>query len=141
MPNYLLTLCEGYDLETGKDVLKTREFWADDLTDAEALVEENWREWSEGNKWFSVSLEENRTRGGFRPGAGRKSNAEKGITPAKPKTVAKRIRVEVAEKLDKIESLLALVEDWQGRSEASSQTNVRWEKMRQFLKEVEELGL
>jgi hypothetical protein len=80
-----------------------------------------------------------RTRGGYRPGAGRPTLPPE--KKAKPKTVAKRIPIELAENLEKIEALLVLIEDWKRRSESSSSTSPRWAKLRELLADVEKIGL
>jgi hypothetical protein len=118
----------------------THQFWADDEEDAEEYVNTHWvKLLGKDSSWFLVSLEEVRTRGGYRPGAGRPTLPPE--KKAKPKTVAKRIPIELAENLEKIEALLVLIEDWKRRSESSSSTSPRWAKLREFLADVEKIGL
>ena len=131
----------GYSaLKDEQDGNVTYRFWADDREDAEEYVNAHWVELvGKDSSWFLVSLEELRTRGGYRPGAGRPT-----LPPgkkAKPKTVAKRIPIELAENLEKIEALLVLIEDWKRRSESSSSTSPRWAKLREFLADVEKIEL
>lgn len=137
MPNWVVTISKGQNILTGCDDDKTFQFWADDKQDAEDYVIENWRSISGADpSYFMVSLNELRTHGGHRPGAGR----PKSECSSKPKTKAVRLPVELADKKDEFIALVQLISDWRERSEASSQTSVRWEKLRQLLKDVEALG-
>lgn len=70
-------------------------------------------------------------RGGKRDGAGRK--------PSRP-TVVRRVPEDLADKLDKVEELFALLEDWKARSEDAPATSPRWERCRELLSQVGELG-
>jgi hypothetical protein len=102
---------------------------AHDSDDARALAI---RQLPEGQHWWQVD-NMYRARGGYRPGAGREpENRPK-------KTVVKRIPVEMAGKLDKIDSLLQLIEDWKERSDNSPETSPRWERCREMLSEISEL--
>jgi hypothetical protein len=127
-------------LEDKQDDDVTHQFWADDKEDAEEYLRTHWVELlGKDPSWFLVSLEEQRTRGGYRPGAGRPTlPPEKKV---KSKTVAKRISIELAENLEKIDTLLTLIEDWKQRSENSSPTSPRWAKLREFLSDVEKIDL
>jgi hypothetical protein len=102
----------------------THQFWADDKEDAEEYVNAHWVELVGRNSdWFLVLLEEQRTRGGYRPGAGKPT-----LPPekrAKPKTVAKWIPVQLAKKFEKVDAVLTLIDDWKQRSENSSPTSPR----------------
>jgi hypothetical protein len=89
--------------------------------------------------WFLVSLEEVRTRGGYRLGAGRPTLPPE--RKAKPKTVTKWIPIELVENLEKLDVLLTLIEDWKRRLENSSSTSPRWAKLREFLSDVEKIDL
>jgi hypothetical protein len=116
------------------------QFWADDKEDAEEYINTHWLELlGKDSDWFLVSLDEQRTRGGYRPGAGRPTLPPE--KKAKPKTVAKRIPVQLAENLEKIDGLLALIDDWKQRSDNSSSTSPRWAKLREFFSDVEKLGI
>jgi len=141
MPSWIMRASRGYSaLEDEQEDNVTHQFWADDKEDAEEYLRTHWVELvGKDPSWFLVSLEEQRTRGGYRPGAGRPA-----LPPdkkAKPKTVAKRIPIELAENLEKIDTLLTLIEDWKCRSENSSSTSPRWAKLREFLADVEKIGL
>jgi hypothetical protein len=105
----------------------THQFWADDKEDAEDAEEYINTYWFElvgkDSDWFLVSLEEQRTRGGYRPGAGKPT-----LPPekrAKPKTVAKWIPVQLAKNFEKVDAVLTLIDDWKQRSENSSSTSPR----------------
>jgi len=135
-----MKVSRGYNILDNQDEDTTLQFWADDREDAEEYINTHWVELvGKDSGWFLVSLEEQRTRGGYRPGAGRPTLPPE--KKAKPKTVAKRIPVQLAEKLEKIDSLLALIEDWKQRSDNSSSTSPRWAKLREFLYDVEKLGI
>lgn len=89
--------------------------------------------------WFLVSLDEQRTCGGYGPGAGRPT-----LPPekrAKLKTAAKWIPVQLAENLEKIDALLTLIDDWKQYSGNSSPTSPRWVKLREFLSDVEKMKI
>ena len=140
MPNWIMRVSRGYNFLDKQDVDITLQFWADDKEDAEEYINTHWVELvGKDSNWFLVSLEEQRTRGGYRPGAGRPTLPPE--KKAKPKTVAKRIPVQLAENLEKIDSLLALIDDWKQRSDNSSSTSPRWAKLREFLSDVEKLGI
>lgn len=140
MPSWIMRASRGYSFVDEQDDDAIHQFWADDKEDAEEYVKAHWVEWlGKDPNWFLVSLEEQRTRGGYRPGAGRPTLPPE--KKAKPKTVAKRIPVELAENLEKIDSLLTLIDDWKQRSEKSSSTSPRWAKLREFLSDVEKLGI
>jgi hypothetical protein len=130
----------GCNLLDNQDDDITHQFWADDKEDAEEYINVHWAELvGKDSDWLLVSLEEQRTRGGYRPGAGRPTlSPEK---KAKPKTVAKRIPVRLAENLEKVDALLTLIDDWKQRSENSSPTSPRWVKLREFLSDVEKIGI
>lgn len=135
-----MKVSRGHNFLDNQDEDATLQFWADDKEDAEEYISTHWSELvGKDSGWFLVSLEEQRTRGGYRPGAGRPTLPPE--KKAKPKTVAKRIPVQLAEKLEKIDSLLALIEDWKQRSDNSSSTSPRWAKLREFLYDVEKLGI
>jgi hypothetical protein len=140
MPNWIMRVSRGYNFLDNQDEDITLQFWADDKEDAEEYINTHWVELvGKDSNWFLVSLEEQRTRGGYRPGAGRPTLPPE--KKAKPKTVAKRIPMELAENLEKIEALLVLIEDWKRRSESSSSTSPRWAKLREFLADVEKIEL
>ena len=140
MPTWIMRASRGCTALDEQDDDVTHHFWADDKEDAEEYVNAHWVELvGKDLSWFLVSLEEVRTRGGYRPGAGRPAlPLEK---RAKPKTVAKRIPIELAENLGKVDELLTLIDDWKHRSESSSSTSPRWAKLREFLADVEKIGL
>jgi hypothetical protein len=130
----------GCNLLDNQDDDITHQFWADDKEDAEEYINTHWVELvGKDSDWFLVSLEEQRTRGGYRPGAGRPTLPPE--KKAKPKTVAKRIPVQLAENLEKVDALLTLIDDWKQRSENSSPTSPRWVKLREFLSDVEKIGI
>lgn len=140
MPSWIMKASRGYNFVDKQEDDVTHQFWADDKEDAEEYINSHWAELvGKDPAWFLVSLQEQRTRGGYRPGAGRP------VLPpekkAKPKTVAKRIPIELAENLDKIDGLLTLINDWKQRSENSSPTSPRWVKLREFLADVEKMGI
>jgi hypothetical protein len=85
--------------------------------------------------WFIVSIQPKR--GGRRKGAGRKSEGRP------PKTMPRRVPTEWADKISQVDGLLAMIEDWRDRlvQTPGSDTSPRWERMREFLKEVDELGI
>jgi hypothetical protein len=140
MPIWIMRASRGCTALDEQDDDVTHQFWADDKEDAEEYVSTHWVELlGDDPSWFLVSLEELRTRGGYRPGAGRPTLAPE--KKAKPKTVAKRIPIELAENLEKIEALLVLIEDWKQRSESSSSTSPRWAKLRELLADVEKIEL
>jgi hypothetical protein len=135
-----MRVSRGYNFLDNQDEDVTLQFWADDKEDAEEYINTHWVELvGKDSDWFLVSLDEQRTRGGYRPGAGRPTLPPE--KKAKPKTVAKRIPVQLAENLEKIDSLLALIDDWKQRSDNSSSTSPRWAKLREFLSDVEKLGI
>lgn len=140
MPSWIMRASRACNLLDNQNADVTHQFWADDREDAEEYINTHWIELvGKELDWFLVSLDEQRTRGGYRPGAGRPTlPAEK---RAKPKTVAKRIPVELAENLEKIDALLTLIDDWKQRSENSSPTSPRWVKLREFLCDVEKIGM
>jgi hypothetical protein len=130
----------GCNLLDNQDDDIIHQFWADDKEDAEEYINAHWVELvGKDLDWFLVSLEEQRTRGGYRPGAGRPTLPPE--KKAKPKTVPKRIPVQLAENLEKVDALLTLIDDWKQRSENSSPTSPRWVKLREFLSDVEKLGI
>jgi hypothetical protein len=43
--------------------------------------------------------------------------------------------------LRRIDALLTLIDDWKQRSENSSPTSPRWVKLREFLSDVEKIGI
>lgn len=79
-------------------------------------------------------LDARRVRGGRRPGAGRPATENK-----KPKTVVKRVPVEMADKLEQIDSLLHLIEDWKERAATAPETSPRWDRAREMLAEISEV--
>jgi len=140
MPSWIMRASRGYSTLDEQEDDVTHYFWADDKEDAEEYIKTHWVELlGKDPSWFLVSLEEQRTRGGYRPGAGRPTLPPE--KKAKPKTVAKRIPIDLAENLEKIDTLLALIEDWKRRSENSSSTSPRWAKLREFLSDVEKIDL
>ena len=140
MPSWIMRASRGCNLLDNQDDDITYQFWADDKEDAEEYINVHWAELvGEDSDWFLVSLEEQRTRGGYRPGAGRPTLPPE--KKAKPKTVAKRIPVQLAENLEKVDALLTLIDDWKQRSENSSPTSPRWVKLREFLADVEKIGI
>ena len=52
----------------------------------------------------------------------------------------RRVPSEWADKIQEIDALLALIEDWKDRSDCTSKSSPRWEKLREFLGEVKSLG-
>lgn len=137
MPNWKLTISRGYDFVSQSDEDKTFQFWADDKKDAEDLVVENWQQFSGGDKaYFQVSLEELKSHGGSRPGAGRPKKSSYSKSPTK----ALRLPEEIAKK-DELIALIELLRDWRAREKASCKTSVRWEKLRELMDDVESLGL
>jgi hypothetical protein len=130
----------GYSTLDEQEDDVTHQFWADDKEDAEEYINAHWvKLLGDDPSWFLVSLEELRTRGGYRPGAGRPMLPPE--KKAKPKTVAKRIPVQLAENLEKVDALLILIDDWKHRSENSSPTSPRWVKLREFLSDVKKIGI
>jgi hypothetical protein len=130
----------GCNLLDNQDDDITYKFWADDKEDAEEYLNVHWVEIvGKDSDWFLVSLDEQRTRGGYRPGAGRPTLPPE--KKAKPKTVPKRIPIQLAENLERIDALLTLIDDWKQRSENSSPTSPRWVKLREFLSDVEKIGI
>ena len=128
----------GYNFVDEQEDDVTHQFWADDREDAEYYVNTHWKELvGKDSSWFLVSLEELRTRGGYRPGAGRPALPPE--KKAKPKTVAKRIPIRVAENIEKIDVVLSLIEDWKERSKNTSPTSPRWDKLREFLADLEKI--
>lgn len=85
--------------------------------------------------WFIQSVQPKR--GGCREGAGRKSEGRG------PKTMPRRVPTEWSDKISQVDGLLAMVQDWRDRlsQTPNSDTSPRWERMREFLQEVDELGL
>ncbi len=71
-----------------------------------------------------------------RGGAGRGQGRKPGTGP---KTVAKRIPEHLAEKIDKIDSLLALLDDWKAQAQDAPATSPRWERCRQMLRDIDKL--
>jgi len=131
---------KGHDAVTVQDENFTHQFWADDERDAVDFITSEWNQLlGTDPAWFLVSLEEQKTHGGYRPGSGRPTLPQE--KKAKPKTVAKRIPIQLAENLDKLNELLSLVKDWQERSNNSSSTSLRWDKLREFLNDVDQLGI
>jgi len=140
MPSWIMRASRGCNLLDNQDDDIIHQFWADDKEDAEEYINAHWVELvGKDLDWFLVSLEEQRTRGGYRPGAGRPTLPPE--KKAKPKTVPKRIPVQLAENLEKVDALLTLIDDWKQRSENSSPTSPRWVKLREFLSDVEKLGI
>jgi len=140
MSSWIMRASRGCNLLDNQDDDITHQFWADDKEDAEEYINAHWAELvGKDSDWFLVSLEEQRTRGGYRPGAGRPTLPPE--KKAKPKTVAKRIPVQLAENLEKVDALLTLIDDWKHRSENSSPTSPRWVKLREFLSDVEKIGI
>jgi len=140
MPNWIIRASRGHDAVAGQDEDFTHQFWADDKQDAEDYINSRWTQLlGTDPTWFLVSLEEQKTHGGYRPGSGRPTLPQE--KKAKPKTVAKRIPIQLAENLDKVNELLSLVKDWRERSNNSSSTSPRWNKLREFLNDVDQLGI
>ena len=85
-----------------------------------------------GASEFVVSVK--KKRGGARPNSGRSKGSP---------TKAVRVSQELANNIDKVQALLALVADWQARQidEPASDTSPRWERMNEFLEEVKGIGL
>lgn len=137
MPNWKLTISKGFDFVSQLDDDKTFEFWADDQQDAEDYVVENWSSITSGDKaYFQVSLDLVKSHGGFRPGAGRPKISESERYKTKPI----RLPEEIAKK-DELIALVELLRDWKAREQASVKTSVRWEKLRELLQDVDNLGL
>ena len=140
MPSWIMRASRGCNLLDNQDDDITYKFWADDKEDAEEYLNVHWVEIvGKDSDWFLVSLDEQRTRGGYRPGAGRPTLPPE--KKAKPKTVPKRIPIQLAENLERIDALLTLIDDWKQRSENSSPTSPRWVKLREFLSDVEKIGI
>lgn len=74
-------------------------------------------------------------RGGARPGAGRPPVPEK----EKSKTKVIRVPLEIADQLHRMQDILALIEDYNFRSQDASPSSPRWEQWRKFHKELEDL--
>lgn len=140
MPSWIMRASRGCNLLDNQDDDITHQFWADDRENAEEYITTCWVELvGKDSDWFLVSLDEQRTRGGYRPGAGRPTLPPE--KKAKSKTVAKRIPIQLAENLEKIDALLTLIGDWKQRSENSSPTSPRWVKLREFLSDVEKIEI
>ena len=52
----------------------------------------------------------------------------------------RRVPSEWTDKIQEINALLALIEDWKERSNQTSKTSPRWQKLREFLEEIEPLN-
>lgn len=87
-----------------------------------------------------ISLKLNQ-RGGTRPGAGRKPTGE----PSK--TVVRRLDRELAERWDTLKpkernalpELLEILKEWQDRANHASPSSPRWEKLRELLRDVDDI--
>lgn len=104
-----------------------------DLSEVYLSAELKFSELGFTRPWFITSVCPQR--GGYRPGSGKKSEGKP------PKTTPKRVPTEWADKIHEIDLLLGLIQDWRDREKEASQTSPRWERMREFLKEVGDLGL
>lgn len=83
--------------------------------------------------WFISSIKPKR--GGHREGAGRKK------TGKAPKTMPRRIPTHWADKVKEVNTLLELIEEWKERSNQASSTSPRWQKLREFLDEIDSLNI
>ncbi len=52
----------------------------------------------------------------------------------------RRVPSELADTIQELNALLALIQDWRDRSDYASKSSPRWEKLREFLGEVDSLG-
>lgn len=78
--------------------------------------------------------------GGSRKGAGRKKSGSESKTKT---TKVIRVPLEVAKIQNEvgIENLLVLIQTWKNESLHASKTSPRWQKCRELLSEIEELGI
>ncbi len=53
----------------------------------------------------------------------------------------RRVPSEWADKIQEVDALLALIEDWKDRSNQASSTSPRWQKLREFLSDVNSIYL
>lgn len=88
-------------------------------------------------QFLAESLTSHSNRGGHRPNAGRKADPAK----RKPETEAIRLPKELITNLDYLVGLDELIKQYEEESKQCSATNPRWQKMRHFLAEVENLKL
>ena len=82
--------------------------------------------------WFISNIKPKH--GGYRQGAGRKKEGKS------PKTMPRRVPTKWADKIQEVDTLLALIQDWKDRSNYASKSSPRWEKLRELLGEIESIG-